>query len=873
MKKMDFWRCIISACSLISLVLFTFSVINLDAAHAQSPASRTLNHTWDAYINQCDAECSAMLSQAAVPEGEFLIVTNINEEINGNVSNPVALMADPGPDGISLREAITAAETTSEFDIIRFTPSLKGSVIDISIGLPTIGQGNIMIDGNIDDDTTPDIIIDGTNSARDTGFALFGASHAVIKGFDIRNFGKNGISISPDTAAGKAVVEDISLFQNTISGTVMNTIELNIWQQNHAVIRNVEIVSNTLQNSGGGVVVHAGMGEGASDNQVSGISIRDNTIDNPGYNIAVFISPASSSNISRNTVRNIEIRGNQIRNHLNTSILVDSSNQISCNDNTTEGVIIADNIIDGEYVTIEIVGESGMYSTGNHIKDLSITGNVLTRGGIQVSGSTGYNAHDNTISTVLIERNHISSGLANGIYLIAGSGGAHHNLLENVTLRDNLIYDCADAGILLHGDTSWSPNNTINSVTITNQTLVNNGNSWAGGLNVNTKDASNVITGVIFTNSILWGNDGADAIRGALVPGVVAYNLLGDVRFVGTNGNFYQNPQFVNPTLGNYRLQSTSSNVDTGDPSAASVGSKDLDNNIRVWDANNDNFAVVDRGAFEYNAPAMQEMNIRGNNITINDGDIVPTIWDVTDYGAAQAGIPVQQTFTIENIGAVTLNLTGDPRVEITGMNAGDFSVISQPGFQVFGGESVTFAIEFTPQAAGLREGMVSIANDDSDENPYTFAIQGTGTVFAGEQEMNVRGNGVSILTGDSVPTVSDATDFGIATVTGEPVQHTFTIENTGATNLILTSDPKVEITGVHAGNFTVISQPGSQIAGGESVTFTVEFAPSEEGLREATVRIANNDNDENPYTFAIQGTGTAQITRLYLPLVMRLNP
>jgi hypothetical protein len=874
MQKMTVMRFIISAIGMIGLVILTFSAKNLDLAYAQSSASRPLGYTWDGYISQCDPECSSMLSQAAVPEGEFLIVSNTSEEINGNISNPAALTADPGPDGISLSEAITAAEGTSEFDIIRFDPSLKGSVINLRAGLPVISRGNLMIDGNIDDDTTPDITIDGTNSARNTGFILYGASHVVIKGFDVRNFDKNGISISPDTAAGKAVVEDISLHQNMISGTVMNTIELNIWQQNHAAIRNVEIVSNTLHNSGGGVAVHAGMGEGASDNQISGVSVRYNTIDNPGYNIAVFISPASSSNLSRNTVRNIEIRGNQIRNHLNTSVLIDSSNQVACNDNTTEGVIIADNIIDGEYVTIEIVGESGMYSTGNLIKNLSITGNVLTRGGIQVSGATGYIAHDNTISTVLIERNHVSSCLANGIYLIAGSGGAYHNLLENVTLRSNSIHGCADAGILLHGDTSWSPNNTINNVTITNQTLVNNGNSWAGGLNVNTKDASNTITGVSFTNSILWGNDGADAIRGALVPGVVAYNLLGDSRFVGTNNNFYQDPQFVDPTSGDYHLQSTSSCVDTGDPSASSVGAKDLDNHIRLWDGDNDNLAIVDRGALEYNAIAMQEMKVRGNGISINNGDVVPTIWDATDFGAAAlAGTPVEQTFTIENTGAADLSLTGDLKVEITGTNAGDFTVISQPGSQIPGGESVTFIIEFVPQATGLREAAVSIANDDSDENPYTFAIQGTGTAFASEPEMNVRGNGISIFTGDILPATSDATDFGDAAAAGEPVRHTFTIENTGVANLILTGDPRVEIAGAHAGDFSVISQPRSQIAGGESVTFTIEFAHSEAGLREATVRIENDDDDENPYTFAIQGTGTVQIIKLYLPLVMRLKP
>lgn len=857
MKKIAVIRIIASALCMVGLLALTFSPGNLNVAHARSTNSLPLDYTWDGYLSQCDPTCRSALSQAAVPEGEIIIVTNANEEINGNTSNPAALIADPGPDGISLREAMLAAEGSSEFDIIRFTPSLKGSVIDNLYGLPTIGQGNIMIDGNIDGDSTPDIIIDGINSARDTGFVIYGGSHVRIKGFEIRNFDKHGISISPDSAGGKVVVEDIFLYQNLIYNTAMNTIEINIWQQNHTAIHDVEIVSNTLQYSGGGIAVHAGMGEDASDNEVSGISIRNNTIDNPGYNIAVFISPASSSFLSRNTIKNVEIRGNQIRNHLNTSILIDSSNQVSCNNNTTENITVADNVIDAEHVTIEVVGESGMYSTGNLINGLYITGNVLTRGGIQISGATGTSAHDNAITTVQIERNHISSCMANGIFLMAGSGGSYRNQLQNVTLRDNLVNDCADAGILLHGDTSYSPNNTISNVLITNQTLVNNGNSWAGGLNINTKDASNTITGVTFTNSILWGNAFADSIRGALVPAVVANNLFGDLRFVGSNGNFYQDPQFVDPAAANFRLQAASACVDGGDPSAAYLGATDLDGHVRVWDGNNDASTVVDCGAWEYGAPAAQEMNVSGGGISIAKGDVIPTLWDATDFGAALLeGTGLEQIFTIENTGAEALHLTGTPVVQITGTNAADFSIVTQPGPQIAGGESVTFIVRFTPQAAGVREAALSIANDDSDENPYVFSIQGTGVTVSAEPEMNVTGSGISILSGDSQPSLSDETDFGSVNLGEQAVRHAFTIENTGDASLNLTGNPVIAITGPNAADFTIVSQPGNQVSAGQTLSFSVDFAPSAAGLRTATVSIASDDSDENPYTFAIQGSG-----------------
>ena len=51
---------------------------------------------------------------------------------------------------------------------------------------------------------------------------------------------------------------------------------------------------------------------------------------------------------------------------------------------------------------------------------------------------------------------------------------------------------------------------------------------------------------------------------------------------------------------------------------------------------------------------------------------------------------------------------------------------------------------------------------------------------------------------------------------------------------------------------------PPESIDVGESREFTVEFNPGGEGLRTATVSIQINGDDENPYEFNIQGTGTS---------------
>jgi LPXTG-site transpeptidase (sortase) family protein len=123
--------------------------------------------------------------------------------------------------------------------------------------------------------------------------------------------------------------------------------------------------------------------------------------------------------------------------------------------------------------------------------------------------------------------------------------------------------------------------------------------------------------------------------------------------------------------------------------------------------------------------------------------------------------------------------------------------------------------------------------------------------------EIDVQGNGTSISDGDTTPSAADDTDFGTTAVASGAISRTFTIENTGNEDLTL-SQP-LSITGENAGDFSVTSNPVNTVTPGSSTTFVVEFEPSNGGLRQAEISITSNDPDENPYTFAIQGTGDEQ--------------
>jgi len=255
------------------------------------------------------------------------------------------------------------------------------------------------------------------------------------------------------------------------------------------------------------------------------------------------------------------------------------------------------------------------------------------------------------------------------------------------------------------------------------------------------------------------------------------------------------------------------------------------------------------------------EIDVRGNGKSIaksDESDTADTA-DHTDFGSTfVGGDPISRTFTIANTGSADLNLTGSPRVQLSGTHAGDFAVTTQPASPVAKlTGTTTFTITFDPSATGLRQATVNIANDDANEAPYTFAIAGTGTTIA-EPEIEIRGNSVVIVSSDTTPAMADHTDFGSHDVTGGTQSRTFTISNHGSAGLNLTGSERVDLS--NDADFSVTTQPSTPVAsGGNATSFVIKFDPSTAGLRQSTVTITNNDANEGTFTFTIQGFGFAR--------------
>ena len=150
----------------------------------------------------------------------------------------------------------------------------------------------------------------------------------------------------------------------------------------------------------------------------------------------------------------------------------------------------------------------------------------------------------------------------------------------------------------------------------------------------------------------------------------------------------------------------------------------------------------------------------------------------------------------------------------------------------------------------------VSLTASQGEARTYCIYAEGTPLSTVPGPEIDLKGNGKLIISGDSSPSVLDGTDFGNLSVSGGTQDRTFTIFNPGDTPLVLAGNPSVTISGPQASDFVVTSPPASPVAPGSNATFTVRFDPAARGFRAATVSIANNDADENPFQFAVQGAG-----------------
>jgi M6 family metalloprotease-like protein len=218
----------------------------------------------------------------------------------------------------------------------------------------------------------------------------------------------------------------------------------------------------------------------------------------------------------------------------------------------------------------------------------------------------------------------------------------------------------------------------------------------------------------------------------------------------------------------------------------------------------------------------------------LNDGS------STVDFGGIEVGTEGTKTFTVRNIGNVSL--TGLGR-SFSGGQSAEYSATALGSTTLAPGESTTFDVTAQLAGPGVRQTTLRIASNDSNENPFDVDLTALGLVAEIDVEYP-EGTGVA----DGLTMI----DYGQSAI-GDSVQRTIWIENSGGVAL---SGLAASVAGVDADQF-VITQPGiTSLSPGGRTSFHVRFEPEADGPAAASLRIASNDSDENPFDIALAGVG-----------------
>lgn len=246
------------------------------------------------------------------------------------------------------------------------------------------------------------------------------------------------------------------------------------------------------------------------------------------------------------------------------------------------------------------------------------------------------------------------------------------------------------------------------------------------------------------------------------------------------------------------------------------------------------------------------EINVQGNGVSIVDGDTTPSIADETSFGSVAINTNTTHVFTIQNLGNLDLVLPSNP-ISLSNTTNG-FTVIQPSLLTIPSGSSTTFSVTFNSAVAGTFTNTISITNNDLNENPYDFAI--SASAFVPVPEINIaRDQSSTDIPSGSTASTGYNTVFAAINI-GNSSNKTYYLENEGTATLTIGA---VTITGANPGDFSITAIPSTIAVGSmltSAVPFTITFTPQASGVRTAIISIANNDSNENPYTFAVQGTG-----------------
>ena len=460
-----------------------------------------------------------------------IVVTATSDVSNGDTSTASGLAANPGPDGISLREALQVTINDPGTHLIRFDSALAGMTIVLDSQLPLLSAGGVTIDGDIDGDGDSDVTISGEGNIQ-VGFHIASGGnrlHALaLTGFS------GGVHFSPVQTSSDFPTH-VTFADNFVEGLVMRNLashggatkgigveiasiacgidpefppacpSYNTWA-------NTTITNNTIEAEHAGIkFAIAGTGD-----RIQGATVTDNIIRVVGMGVGAG-SDSADTGIALETggnsddvvISDVVIGGNSIEGEPSIGINVVAGGGRS-QSATTQRIRVVDNDVHLEkrvdkYCCQGIVISAGSddpsfaagppvrYLDDNTVRDVVVRNNVVSgtlEWGIALEAAWGGGGRGNRVRDIRIKQNVVRTSLPRlGVAMVIGGGTPYDNRytsdnrIAGVVIASNrfTIGTGSDfrnagpgimaAGIALIGGGTWSQENVVRDVRMARNTI------------------------------------------------------------------------------------------------------------------------------------------------------------------------------------------------------------------------------------------------------------------------------------------------------------------------------------------------------------------------------------------------------------------
>jgi len=385
------------------------------------------------------------ISAHSMPTGAVtILVESDGDVINGSVGSVADLLAASGPDGISLREAITATNNDPD----QYTMHFATAEIQLTSALPPLTGGHLTIEGPVTLRGGPVM----TPTPFDVGLRIASSGNRLV-GLTLEGFFITGVAVSPPDGDQPGM----TLADNVIEGLTIRGVHNAIFlgdafsptcggqelcPSHNTFLRNT-VRNNTIESDRFGIIAEAGRTVGGV---FDSLTITGNTLQ-----VGTVAEPNSLG-----APIQVDAGGISASAHL-SNILVSGNTIVGVQAGGDGAITIAAGLQRNHASVIEDVKV-----TGNRIHLIRPNGSVPCCNGIVVSAASDYFTYppqtfpgspdDNVVRRVEVSGNDISGELLfGGVRLQAGvDGGGSRNRVETARVSDNIIRSTIrNQGILL----------------------------------------------------------------------------------------------------------------------------------------------------------------------------------------------------------------------------------------------------------------------------------------------------------------------------------------------------------------------------------------------------------------------------------------